>query len=164
MSEQPESPPKFNILEALSKEIGKQEKKLLEAETKDDKKKDEKGRKQIKSGPKDADKDTENGDDLTDADEDETPETEPSPEEVIRGLAALRGRLEDELLIGRGGVVNTIGRIVDEYVAESRDKGWKLAGKVVLYTALLVLGYLIGNAVLYHAIYHTLPSWINLNP
>lgn len=179
MPETSSEPPKFNILEALNKEIGKQQKKLLEAqgkkdttdnESKDGKEKkdgkDEPERTAGKSGPKDSSPDGResayreaHGLPAAEESAEDARETQ-SPEEVIRSLAALRDWLEGELLAHRGGVLESIGRIVDEYTQEPRKQLGKRMRRDGVIVFVLVLGILIGNAVDFYTTHQTLPGWL----
>lgn len=165
MSEKPDAPHKFNILDALNKEIGKQEKKLRSSQAKRDSKDTAKDSPHAHSasGPKDTQHAPHgaNGDAAgeSEATADQA-SVSPPPGDLIRSLAALRDWLENELLSDRGAVLDTLGNIVDAYAHEQHVKWPRHLRLIVTMLLIVVVSLLVGDAVAFYGIYHSFPAWM----
>lgn len=171
MPEKSDEPPKFNVLEALGKEIGKREKDL--AKGKPD---DENGRKSLKSGPKSGPHSRPKSAPTTDLEGESTDGADASagdasarqavghgakvsPEDVLRSLTGLRDWLEHELFEGRGDVLIALNRIVDKHTHETREKWSNSAKGIVRWVVIIAIVALLVNILSVHSVTGALPAW-----
>lgn len=162
-SDTSDEPPKFNILDALGKEIGKREKDLAKG-----KKDDEKGSKKREIGPKTEPVGTlasgsPNGADASAQTSPETREEEQGakmpPEEVLRSLTGLRDWLERELFEGRGDVLTALNGVVDKYTHETREKWSKRAKGILRWVIIIAIVAVLVNILSVYGATGSPPPW-----